>query len=114
MKYFSDCNSCKHNPKAGGDCEGRNTKAEVERCRSNILGIKPSTYLTLKRYAENRIPTGGFLKAVLSNDLFEAVGRADWDNRKSLHEICSHIYNNLPAGCWGSEAIVETWLEGKE
>ena len=65
---------------------------------------------SLKRYVENKIPTGGFLRAVLANDLFEAVGRADAVNRHILFDICSYIYNDIPSSCWGSYEKVDKWL----
>ena len=69
---------------------------------------------TLDRYANSRIPTGGFLQAVLENDLMEAVGRADDINRYRLHEICSYVYNNMPASCHGNKEIVNAWLRGDD
>jgi hypothetical protein len=66
---------------------------------------------TLKRYVENKIPTGGFLQSVLENDLFEAVARADRYNIHRIYEICDYIYNNLPYQCWGDKEKVEKWLK---
>ena len=69
---------------------------------------------TLKSYVEDRCPTGGFLHAVLSNDLTEACARADMRNQARLPEIVTYIYNNLPMICWGSPEKVEKWLAGTE
>lgn len=69
---------------------------------------------TLKRYVEDRCPTGGFLHAVLSNDLTEACARADMYNQVRLVEIVTYIYNDLPGNCWGSPEKVDKWLDGKE
>lgn len=66
---------------------------------------------SLDRYIEDRIPTGSFLRAVLENDLMEAVGRADLTNRNNLHAICLYVYNNLPRGSWGSVEAVEKHLQ---
>jgi len=66
---------------------------------------------TLNRYVNNKIPTGGFLHAVLSNDLMGACAKADNINRHRLVEISSYIYNNLPMDSWGSPEIVSKWLE---
>lgn len=65
---------------------------------------------SLKRYVENKIPTGGFLEAVLSNDLVGAIGRADSENISRLPEIVRYIYNTLPSNCWGSREKVVQWL----
>lgn len=52
---------------------------------------------------------GDFITAVLTNDLFKAVGRADLENKKALNDIVNYIYNNLPRQCWGSVENVEEW-----
>lgn len=64
----------------------------------------------LDRYAHERIPTGGFLYAVLCNDLFEAVCRADAESLAALPAVCGYVYNELPSKCWGSEVRVAAWL----
>jgi len=66
---------------------------------------------SLLDYATNKIPTGGFLRAVLSNNLSEAVGRADVYNRQIIPELVEYIYNNLPGSCWGSYEAVDKWLK---
>ncbi len=71
--------------------------------------IPPDVLESLRRYAVNHVPTGGFLAAVLRNDLFEAVGRADHVNQHFLPAICQYIFNCLPLACWGSAEKVEAW-----
>ncbi len=65
---------------------------------------------SLDNYVNNKIPPGGFLYAVLSNDLFIAMQKADEWSRASLFDICSYIYNELPMNCYGSEITVKEWL----
>lgn len=65
---------------------------------------------SLDRYANEHCPTGGFLQAVLENNLMEAMGRADDFNRVALFDICSYIYNHLPVACHGSPEKVKRWL----
>lgn len=72
--------------------------------------IPITTKESIDRYAQDRIPTGDFLYAVLTNNLFEAVGRADMSNRYCLFDICKYIYNEIPYTCWGSIETVEKWL----
>jgi len=60
------------------------------------------------------VPTGSFLKAVLSNDLVGAVGRADRRNIKVLKTIVSFVYNEIPGECWGNKKIVENWTGADE
>jgi len=75
--------------------------------------IKQETIDGIRRYADKGIPTGGFLHAVLSNNLCESFDRADTENRAALHEIIHYIYHNIPADSWGSTAKVEAWLKAK-
>lgn len=75
--------------------------------------IPPHTKEALDRYAKDKIPTGSFLYAVLTNNLFEAVRRADIYNIGGLPVIVSYIYNELPSACRGSKEIVERWLNSK-
>lgn len=68
---------------------------------------------SLDAYANKGIPTGSFLQAVLENDLFEALGRADTESRHILFDICAHIHNHLTPACWGSPVKVRHWLKQK-
>jgi len=65
----------------------------------------------LDRYVQHRIPPGGFLRAVLENDLMGAMGRADVINRENIFKICKYIYNELPGDTHGSPKIVKDYLE---
>ena len=65
------------------------------------------------RYVNHGIPCGGFLNAVLSNDLMEAFGKADEDNRLILFDICQYIFNEVPLDCYGSREKVQDWIEKK-
>ena len=67
----------------------------------------------LARYEIDRVTPGGFLLAVLQNDLIAAVGKADSENRGRLAEIVAWVYNNVPSCCYGSKAKVEAWLLGE-
>ena len=75
--------------------------------------IKPEIIDSIKAYAERGIPTGGFLYAVLTNDMMEALFRADAENRVALYDIVSYIYNNIPGDAWGSPSKVEMWMNKK-
>lgn len=63
-----------------------------------------------QRYVEHGIAPGGFLTAVICNDLFGAVGRADSTNRRALPEICQFWYAEAPGVCWGSPERMERWM----
>ena len=75
--------------------------------------IPKNTLAGLKRYVKDRIHPGGFLIAVLENNLRKSFGQADKENRKALFEIVCHCYNELPSICWGSPEKVKNWLLGK-
>lgn len=63
--------------------------------------VRPDTLQAIFRYAFYGRPVGDFLKAVIANNLSEAMGRADADNRRALHAIVKVFYNYCPGGCWG-------------
>ena len=67
----------------------------------------------LDRYVNHKIAPGGFLTAVLCNDLREACGRADSINRHILFDIVGFIYNGIPASIWGSPEAVQQHLGAK-
>ena len=68
----------------------------------------------LRRYVEDRIPTGGFLRAVLSNDLKGAFAQADGTNRAALYEIVMCCTWDIPGIAWGSREAYLQWLKGEE
>lgn len=65
------------------------------------------------RYIEDGIKPGGFLCAVISNDLKGAVARADHINIQAIPNIVAWFYNNAPKECWGSEDNFNIWLKMK-
>ena len=68
---------------------------------------------SIQRYVEHGIPTGGFLEAVICNNLREAVGRADHKNILILPAIVSYLYNECPMGCWGTADSFKEWISRK-
>ena len=64
-------------------------------------------------YAKGSSDPGGFLYALLCNDLFGAVGRADNNSFAGLEDIMSIVWNEVPSRCWGSKEEVDRWLDGK-
>ena len=78
------------------------------------MSIKQETIDSLRRYADEKTPTGGFLRAVLENNLMESFGRSDTGNRESMFEICEYIYNEMQLACHGSPEKVKKWLEVDE
>jgi hypothetical protein len=64
---------------------------------------------SIQRYVEKGIRPGDFLTAVICNDLFEAIGRADEDNLRNLPAIVGYFYNKTPPPCWGSPQKMNAW-----
>jgi hypothetical protein len=64
----------------------------------------------LLRYVNDYIPPGGFLTAVICNDLRNAVFRADAVNIQLLSLYVRWFYNIAPADCWGSAEKMAEWL----
>ena len=69
---------------------------------------------TLTDYIQTGVPMGGFLTAVVENDLANAVGRADAQNAAALRSIVMWIYNEAPSACWGSKEKVRAWIYAHE
>jgi hypothetical protein len=64
----------------------------------------------MRRYVEQCIETGGFLRAVLENDFEQAILRAD------VHAYLGFVWiarflQQLPPDAWGSRLILQTWIE---
>lgn len=64
-----------------------------------------------RNYVEHGTPPGGFLTAVLSNDMRGAFVRADAENRAAMGDWAAWLHNDAPIGCWGSQAKVAAWCE---
>ncbi len=73
--------------------------------------IRDNTLFNIAAYINLGQPPGHFLGAVLTNDLKEAVTRADEGNLATLPAIVGYLYNKAPAHCWGSEDRVKAWLD---
>lgn len=73
----------------------------------------PNLAGSFKYYIEHGIEPGGFLTAVLSNDLKEACGRADHINQHVLWEIVAWCFNELPHNAWGSAEKYRNWIIAK-
>ncbi len=69
----------------------------------------------LVRYFNNHISPGGFLRAMLAGDLFEALAHADDQNKYRLHDYAMWLFNYVPGRPqgWGSYEAVDAWLRIK-
>lgn len=76
-------------------------------------GVPEHLVSGIVHYLVNRIEPGGFLLAVLSNDLMGAFGRADEQSRWGMPSLVTFIYNDIPSTAWGSPEKVRRWLAGE-
>lgn len=58
-------------------------------------------------------PVGGFVRAILENDLYGAVLRADEHNVWMIQHIAAYVVNNVPTAACGSAHNVDAWIERK-
>lgn len=63
----------------------------------------------LRRWVEQGIAPGGFLLAVLRDDLAAAQVRADSVSLAGLPALLAWRDNHAPAECWGSAVAVRAW-----
>lgn len=78
--------------------------------RAREYGVPEHMIDGLELYVFHRVQPGGFMRAVLENDLKEALGRADSINQHALKKIVSFMYNEMPAISQGSVDRVRKWL----
>lgn len=63
----------------------------------------------LRAYCENHRQVGSFLEAVLSNDLYKAVTKADTLNKSALANYVIWLRTYAPSESFGSEEAYEAW-----
>ena len=80
----------------------------------NKYGAPEHAVEAIERFVQNRFQPGGFITAILANDLREACCQADYINKHKIFEIVSYCWNEIPHTCWGSYEKVHTWLKGEE
>jgi hypothetical protein len=84
------------------------------RTRLRDSRVPESLWDGLVEYIVARRPMGHFLTAVAANDLKEACGRADAENRQHLFDLVFFLHNYAPGECWGSPEKVQAWLTEKK
>lgn len=65
----------------------------------------------IERYITHGIQPGSFLTALLSNDLHDAISRADDENMNNLPAYVAFLHNEAPRGCYGSPEDVTEWIQ---
>jgi len=67
----------------------------------------------MQRYLEDGMLPGGFLQAVLKNDLAESFARADLESQAALFDIVGWLNTECPSTAWGNEEKVKAWALGR-
>ena len=75
--------------------------------------IPERTKETIDNYVTKGLEPGGFVHAVLANDLKGALGQADAMNRECLFAIVGYVYSFIPHNAHGSYEIVQKWISDK-
>lgn len=85
----------------------------LEPIEHDYAGTLP-LYDALVAYRDEGKPVGGFLTALLANDLRGACGSADATNRWLLFVYAAFLWNEMPSPAWGSYERVAEWLAQHE
>jgi len=71
-------------------------------------GVPDHLMSGIQLWVEHGLKPGTFLQAIFANDLFRAVQLASDESLKALKPLVNFIYQYLPGGCWGPDAL-KTW-----
>lgn len=69
--------------------------------------------LSIEAYVQLGRPPGDFVRAVLANDLYDAVSRADDINLPALPHIVAYVIAKVPAALCGSRKAVNDHIARK-
>jgi len=86
---------------------------DQDKAKLTEYGVPEHMHGGLIRYFDDHKKPGGFLTAVLENDLIGAVMVADQTNRHALYSFGMWLCNCVPgrgSGVWGSREAVTKWL----
>ena len=78
--------------------------------RLDYAQIPPHMMAALRRYIDWHSPVGGFLTAVLTNDLKKTCSWADDVNIKIIQVYIWWLHNEAPNAAWGSVEKHRAWL----
>ncbi len=78
------------------------------------MEVPQHTLQSFTNYVEHGAPPGGFMCAILADDLQDARGRADEANLANLPAIVAYRDTQIPRECWGSRAAMKDWMDAKK
>ena len=76
---------------------------------NDLLPIPSRILSALERYVREGIKPGGFLTAIIDNDLRMAITMADPEAERAIPAIVRVMAEYVPALAWGSPTIRELW-----
>jgi hypothetical protein len=65
----------------------------------------------IESYYYHKFHPGGFVYALLCNDLVGAVLKADYWNAFEIKQIVLWLVQRMPPAAWGSKEVVDAWLK---
>jgi hypothetical protein len=68
---------------------------------------------TIDNYINHGLDGGGFIRAVITNDLLGAISCGDSESIRDLKEITSYCFNRIPAEYYGSVEAYHKRLEAR-
>lgn len=74
-------------------------------------GLPEHMQASAQAYIEHGQPPGGFLRAVLENDLVDAFELADSENECSMRAWVAWLYRDVPPAAWKSQQAVNDWIK---
>jgi hypothetical protein len=78
--------------------------------KMEAVGIPEHMREGLTNYILDGVSAGGFLKAVIKNNLVDAYGTADHINGNCIRAYADFLYNGMPVMAWGSQEKYEKWI----
>ena len=76
--------------------------------------ISPHMLEAVNRYILDGDIPGDFLTAVITNDLRDAIARADDHNQVNLPAYIAYLNNEAPGQCWGSREKMNAWIKARQ
>lgn len=84
---------------------------ENPRFRKALLDsrVPPHLHEGLLGWIEQGTPPGGFLEAVIQNDLVRAISKADEGSYRQLRDLIYFLTNHAPYGSFYAKDAIHNW-----
>ena len=84
--------------------------AETVRYHAKLNKVPERMIESLVAYVIHGIEPGGFLMAIIRNDLQLAWTRADGENRPLIGAYVQTLLSSFPIACYGDNDTVRSWI----